>query len=176
MSRSSLEDLWQKEWGEKMPSGRLPIGQSKIEPFYPIRFFKVAFDEGKPIAYRGYGDKGGYNLIGMAYTKPEYYRQGIYNRLQPTLSGKVIVGLSQRNPDFSKSDWESYWEGKGFTINPSDSDLDNIFGKDRDKSITDPFMKYYGNSDRTSWAVRGDGISKWQEVLKKKNKKWRKGS
>mgnify|MGYP003652916156 CR=1 FL=1 len=164
LSRSQLEQLWKDSWAETIPSGR-PT-PSKMDTYYPITRFNVGVDNDKPIAYRGYGEKDGYTFIGMAYTKPEYLRRGIYSKLAPSMSGKVIVGLSQRNTEFSQSDWVSYWEGKGFTINPTDEELDEIFGTDRDKSITDPFVKFYRNHDRNTWAVKGDTISKWQEILK----------
>jgi hypothetical protein len=164
INRSQLEQLWKDSWGEPLPSGR-PT-PAKMDTYYPITKFKVALDKDKPIAYRGYGEKNEYNFIGMAYTKPEYLKQGIYSKLEPSLSGKVIVGLSQRNPEFSQSDWVSYWKGKGFTVNPSDEELDEIFGLDRDKSITEPFINFYRKHEKNTWAVKGDTVAKWQEVLK----------
>ena len=173
MSRSSLEQLWEKSWGESLPSGR-PT-PAKMDSYYPITIMNVALDEGKPVAYRGYGTIGDYTFVGMAFTKSEYRKKDLYAKLAPPMQGKLIAGISQRSPDFPQSKWVSSWENKGFTINPTDEELDKIFGKGHEE-ITHHFIRFYRNHPKNTWAIKNtDSIAKWQKVLRKKHD-WSKGS
>ena len=179
MSRSDLKQFWKEKWGEPLPTGRLPVG-SKVDKFYIITDFHVAIqdeknhqDEGKPIAFRGYGYNGEYKFIGMAYTKPEYYRQGIYTDLEPSLSGKVILALSQRNPEFPQNMWVNYWEFKGFLADPTDEQLDKVLGKGHEE-VTALFIKYYRNKPDKTWVVRNTNIKKtWFADIANNKNDWR---
>tara|TARA_R100000008_G_scaffold86788_1_gene81608 strand:- start:1720 stop:2550 length:831 start_codon:yes stop_codon:yes gene_type:complete len=179
MSRSQLERLWKEKWGQSLPTGRLPVG-SKLDQFYIISDFYVAIqdeknhpDEGKPIAFRGYGYKGEFKFIGMAYTKPEYYRQGIYTDLEPSLSGKVILALSQRNPEFPQDVWVNYWKFKGFLADPTDEQLDRVFDKGHEE-VTAPFINYYRNKPDRTWVVRNTNIRKaWFTDIGNNKNNWR---
>ena len=166
MSRSSLEDLWNKTYGEDLPSGRPK--PAKMDSYYPISTMNVALDEGKPVAYRGFGNIGDYNFIGMSYTMPEYRNKSIYSKLEPPMQGKVIVGLSQRNTGFKQEDWVNYFKGKGFTINPSDEELDEMFGEGHEE-ITHHFIRFYRNHDKNTWAAKNtSAIAKWWGIVKQR--------
>ena len=64
MTRQEIVSLWEKVWGVELPSGR-PT-PAKMDTYYPITDFNVAFDDDKPVAYRGYGEKGEYKFIGFS--------------------------------------------------------------------------------------------------------------
>ena len=143
MTKAELFSAWREAWDEEYPSIRKKAMDWDNE--YPITEFEVAIKDGKPIAAVGYGEKGGYTFKGMSHTIPEELDKGMNNRISRKLSGKLIVGLSQKSADFSQEDWETVYRKRGYTINPSDEELDEVFGMDRDKSITEPFINFYRN-------------------------------
>ena len=166
MSRPELLSAWLEAWGKEYPSSRGP----KMDRYYPVSEFEVAIKDGKPIAAVGYGELGGYNFKGMSYTKPEYLNEGLWSRMFRDLSGKSIVGLAQKAEGFTQKDWESVYRRKGWTINPSDEELDEIFGEDRDESITEPFVGFYRNHPVNTWAVNNTNVGKWERIVRVEDK------
>ena len=166
MTRPEIVSLWKKTWGEELPSGR-PT-PAKMDTYYPITELDVGFIDDKPVSMRGYGEKGDYHFEGMHYTHPDYLNQGLNRELQNhrPISGKTIVGLSQRMADFSQEDWINTYKSKGFTINPTDEELDEVFGEDRDKKITEPFINFYRNHEKNTWAIKNTTVAKWWSVIK----------
>ena len=162
MSRAELLSTWLEAWGEEYPSSRGP----KMDRYYPVSEFEVAIKDGKPIAAVGYGEKAGYNFKGMSHTKPEYLNEGLWTRMFRDLSGKSIVGLSQKAEGFTQKDWESVYRRKGWTINPSDEELGEVFGEDRDESITEPFVAFYRNHPVNTWAVNNNNVGKWDRIVR----------
>jgi len=165
-SLDSLKSLWLKSWNEELPSGRLPAGETQLG-FYPVTNFKVALDEeGRPVAYRGWSESNGYFMLGMSFTKEEWRGKGIFNLLEPPMKGKVILGLSQRNSTFSNEDWVNTWERKGFTINPTPEQIEEIFGNNT--STTKEFANFYANKQGKGWAIKNlASIAKWFNIVKR---------
>lgn len=165
LSLNELTSLWQNSWGEKLPSSRLPAGQTRLG-FYPIDRFKVAFDEGKPVSFRGWSETNGYFMLGMAYTREEYRRLGLHKKLTPPMRGKVIVGLSQK--DFSPEAWAKTFEGQGFIVNPTDEEIIEVFGET--SPTTDAFRDFYSGGAK-SFAIKNmDSLRKnerWVRVMGK---------
>mgnify|MGYP003627664335 CR=1 FL=1 len=166
MSRPELLSAWLEAWGKEYPSSRGP----KMDRYYPVSEFEVAIKDGKPIAAVGYGERAGYNFKGMSYTRPEYLNEGLWSRMFRDLSGKSIVGLAQKAEGFTQKDWESVYRRKGWTINPSDEELDEIFGEDRDESITEPFVDFYRNHPVNTWAVNNTNVGKWERIVRVEDK------
>ena len=150
LSLNELTSLWQESWNEKLPSSRLPAGQTRLG-FYPIDRFNVAFDEGKPVSFRGWSETNGYFMIGMDYTKEEYRRQGLHNKLAPPIKGKVILGLSQKDETFSPEAWAETFERRGFVVNPTDEQIVEVFGET--SPTTDAFKDFYSGGAK-SFAIK----------------------
>ena len=168
LSLNELTSLWKESWNEKLPSSRLPAGQTRLG-FYPINRFNVAFVEDKPVSFRGWSETNGYTMLGMDYTKEEYRRQGLHKKLAPPMRGKIIVGLSQKDESFSPEDWAKSFERRGFTINPTDEEITNVFGETT--PTTDSFRDFYSGGAK-SFAIKNmdSTVTKgaWFEGLKKK--------
>lgn len=167
LSLNELTSLWQNSWGEKLPSSRLPAGQTRLG-FYPIDRFKVAFDEGKPVSFRGWSETNGYTMLGMDYTKEEYRRQGLHKKLAPPMRGKIIVGLSQKDESFSPEAWANTFERQGFVVNPTDEEIIEVFGET--SPTTDAFRGFYSGGTK-SFAIKNmDSLRKnerWIRVMGK---------
>lgn len=164
LSLTSLKSLWQESWNEDLPTNRLPAGQTRLG-FYPITTFNVALnDEGKPISYRGWSETQGYFMLGMGYTKEEHRGQGLYNTLTPSMRGKIIVGLSQQNAAYSNEDWINAWSSKGYTINPTTEEVEEVFGENT--PTTKAFNDYYSDKQGKAWAIKNmDTITKSERYV-----------
>ena len=150
LSLNELTSLWQESWNEKLPSSRLPAGQTRLG-FYPIDRFNVAFDEGKPVSFRGWSETNGYTMLGMDYTKEEYRRQGLHKKLAPPMRGKIILGLSQKDESFSPEAWANTFERQGFVVNPTDEEIVRVFGET--SPTTDAFKDFYSGGAK-SFAIK----------------------
>tara|TARA_R110000744_G_scaffold245699_1_gene362330 strand:- start:40 stop:1923 length:1884 start_codon:yes stop_codon:yes gene_type:complete len=163
LSLASLKQLWQESWDEDFPTNRLPAGKTQLG-FYPITTFNVALDEeGRPISYRGWSETNGYFMLGMEYTREEHRKQGLHRKLAPSTRGKVILGLSQQNADYSNEDWINSWASKGYTINPTPEEVEEVFGEET--PTTKAFAAFYSNKQGKAWAIKNtDKINKFSII------------
>jgi hypothetical protein len=171
MSKDALIKLWEKEWGEPLPTARPP--NAKMDIYYPLTEFFVAIHDddfesehkGKPISYAGIGYKGGFITLGGDYTHKKYRKMGLATKINDkrlALSGPKIVGIVSKDPSYPIGKRVEAFSSRGFVINPTEEELTELLG-DYDESVIAPFREFYNKHKAGEWAVK----KSWTCALKK---------
>ena len=168
--KETLDKEWNIAWEEEIHER-----PKSLDSWYPIEDYIVAVlkegeDEGKPVAYMGYTNKGDYALYGDARTHPKYEKQGIYGKLVSYRDGIVsppkFAGFRPRRQNLE--DYIAWQESKGWIENPSDKEIAEHFGQLPEK-VVNKFRSFYEDDPKASWGIRKhmDAFTKaWLILLK----------
>jgi len=179
MPYSALSKEWELAYNEPIPKRR-----KELQSWYPVSIYLAAIaqkgdvdnkgeivDEEKPVGYVAYHQGDGVVFLGDSRTHDDWAKMGIYSELikrrDKLVSGPKIAGLRPKRTPLKE--YINFQQRMGYTINPSEEQIVELFGESYPKKVFDKFREEYENTGNSAWGIRKfqDSFSKaWLMLLK----------